>query len=163
MFREMKRSNQHLPAEEIAAVLNRCTNGVLACAGDDDYPYAVPLSYVYHEEKIYFHSAKSGHKLDGIARNPKVCFAVVDEDTIVSEMYTSLFRSIIIFGQARIAEGKEREDAFWALTEKYSGDQPEAEKRKEIETCTQALIVAIDVDHVTGKEGREYAEARKRG
>ncbi|SDQ09040.1 hypothetical protein SAMN04487826_0442 [Prevotella sp. khp1] len=30
---------------------------VSALLGDDDYPYAVPISYVYYEGKLYFHSA----------------------------------------------------------------------------------------------------------
>jgi nitroimidazol reductase NimA-like FMN-containing flavoprotein (pyridoxamine 5'-phosphate oxidase superfamily) len=156
MFREMKRSKQLLPADETVAVMNRCTNGVLACMGDEDYPYAVPLNYVFLEGKIYFHSAKSGHKLDAITRNPKVSFAVVDEDTIVSAEYTSYFRSVIAFGRARIVEDDERLRAFEALVEKYSGDQPEENKRKEITDCERAHIIAIDIDHITGKVASEY-------
>ena len=117
MFREMRRSKQLLSMEDTAAVMNRCTNGVLACLGDDDYPYAVPLSYVYHNGKIYFHSAKTGHKIDAVGKNPKVSFAVVDEDTIVSKEYTTYFRSVIAFGKARIAEGEEWLEAFKALVE----------------------------------------------
>jgi nitroimidazol reductase NimA-like FMN-containing flavoprotein (pyridoxamine 5'-phosphate oxidase superfamily) len=154
----MRRSKQLLPADETAAVMNRCTNGVLACLGDEGYPYAVPLSYVFHENKIYFHSAKTGHKLDAISRNPKVSFTVVDEDTIVSQEYTSYFRSVIAFGSARITEGDERQRAFAALVEKYSGDQPEADKHKEVAACGQAHVIAIDIDHITGKQAKEYAE-----
>ncbi len=162
MFREMRRGKQLLSAEDTAAVMNRCTNGVLACLGDEDYPYAVPLSYVYFNDRIYFHSGKAGHKIDAIAKNPKVSFSVIDEDTIVSEEYTSYFRSVIAFGKARIAEGGERLEAFRALVEKYSGDQPEAAKQKEITECTQAYVVAIDVEHITGKEAIEYVNAKKK-
>ena len=59
MFREMRRTRQALPPEEISAVLERGTSGVLALAGDDGYPYAVPISYVYDGERIYFHSARA--------------------------------------------------------------------------------------------------------
>jgi len=141
--------------EETIAVLERGSNGVLACLGDKDYPYAVPLNYVYHNGKIYFHSAKAGHKMDAMMKHPKVSFAVVDQDTIVSEKYTSYFRSAIAFGKARIAEGDERFEAFRALVEKYSGDQPEENKRREIEGCTKAHIVAIDIEHMTGKHAKE--------
>lgn len=160
MFREMRRGKQLLSAEDTAAVMSRCTNGVLACFGDHDYPYAVPLSYVFLNGKIYFHSAKAGHKIDAIANNPKVSFTVIDKDTIVSEEYTSYFRSVIAFGKARIAEGEERLEAFRALVEKYSGDQPEEAKHKEITECTQAFIVAIDVEHITGKEAIELVKAK---
>jgi nitroimidazol reductase NimA-like FMN-containing flavoprotein (pyridoxamine 5'-phosphate oxidase superfamily) len=162
MFREMRRGNQLLSVEDTTAVMKRCTNGVLACIGDEDYPYAVPLSYVYFNGRIYFHSAKAGHKIDAIAKNPKVSFSVIDEDTIVSEEYTTYFRSVVAFGKARIAEGDEHLEAFRALVEKYSGDQPEEAKHKEITGCTQAYIVAIDVEHITGKEAIEYVNAKRK-
>jgi nitroimidazol reductase NimA-like FMN-containing flavoprotein (pyridoxamine 5'-phosphate oxidase superfamily) len=157
----MRRSKQLLSNEDTAAVMGRCTNGVLACLGDDDYPYAVPVSYVYLNNKIYFHSAKSGHKIDAIARNPKVSFSVVDEDTIVSKEYTTYFRSVIAFGKARIVEGDEWLEAFRALVEKYSSDQVEEDKHEAIKGCTQACIIAIDIEHITGKEAIEYINAKK--
>jgi len=160
MFREMRRNKQVLSVADTVAVLERCTNGILACHGDEGYPYAVPVSFVFSEGKIYFHSAKSGHKVDAILQNPKVSFAVVDEDTIVSAEYTSYFRSAIAFGQARIVEGEERRAAFAALVEKYSGDQPAEAKQNEIARCDHALIIAIDIEHLTGKEAIELVRAK---
>ncbi len=161
MFRKMRRDKQLLSTEDTAAIMERCKNGVLACLGDEDYPYAVPLSYIYFNDKIYFHSAKAGHKIDAITKNPKVSFTVIDEDTIVSEEYTTYFRSVIAFGKARIVEGDERLEAFKAFVEKYSGDQPEEAKHREVTGCTQAYVIAIDVEHITGKEAIEYVNAKK--
>lgn len=161
MFREMRRANQLLSKEDTSAVMDRCTNGILACLGDDDYPYAVPVSYVYFNDKIYFHSAKTGHKVDAIMKNPKVSFSVIDEDTIVSKEYTTYFRSVIAFGKARIVEGDEGMAAFLAMTKKYSGDQPEEAQHKEVAGCMQAYIIAIDVEHITGKEAIEFVRAKK--
>lgn len=161
MFRGMRRSKQLLSIEDTMAVVYRCTNGVLACVGDEDYPYAVPLSYVYFNDKIYFHSSKAGHKIEAITKNPKVSFTVVDEDKIVSGEFTTYFRSVIAFGRARIVSGEEWQIAFQALVEKYSGDQPEEIKRKEIEGCGKACIVAIDIEHITGKESIEYTKAKE--
>lgn len=161
MFREMRRAKQLLSEEDSAAVMGRCTNGVLACLGDEGYPYAVPLSYVYHNGIIYFHSAKAGHKVDAIVKYPKVSFSVTDEDTIVSKEYTTYFRSVIAFGRARIVEGDERHQAFMAMVKKYSGDQPEEDQLKEVNGCAQAYIIAIDVEHITGKEAIEFIRAKK--
>lgn len=161
MFRQMRRGKQLLSMEDTIAVMNRRTNGILACLGDGDYPYAVPVSYVYVNDKIYFHSAKAGHKIDAIMKNPKVSIAIIDEDTIVSEEYTTYFRSVIVFGQARIAEGDEWLEAFKALVEKYSGDQPEDAKHKEIAKCTHSHIIAIDIEHITGKEAIELVNAKR--
>lgn len=78
MFREMRRSRQQLTREEAEAVLSRGTSGVLSVLGDEGYPYGVPLSYVYHDGKLYFHWARSGHKLDAVRACHKASFCVVD-------------------------------------------------------------------------------------
>ncbi len=163
MLRQMRRSKQLLSVEDTAAVMERCTCGILACLGDDDYAYAVPLSYVYLNSIIYFHSAKTGHKIDAMRRNPKVSFSVVDEDRVVSQEYTTYYRSVIAFGRARIVEGEEWHQAFRTLVEKYSGDRPEEEKREEVANCSHSLIVAIDVEHITGKAAVELVLQAKAG
>ena len=161
MFREMRRKKQLLSVIETIKILEKCTNGVLSCLGDDEYPYGVPLNYVYENEKIYFHSAKAGHKIDAILKNPKVSFSIVEKDTIISEKYTSYFRSVIVFGKTRIVNDDERTKAFKALVEKYSGDQPEVKKEKEIMECAHAYVIAIDIEKITGKEAIELVKEEK--
>ena len=158
MFRPMRRNRQLLAETEVKTILSRCSHGILACQGDDGYPYAVPLNYVYVDDRIYFHAAASGHKIDAIQRQPKVSFAIVDEDRIVSAEYTSYFRSVIAFGRARITEGDEKLQAFRALMEKYSSDQPEVAKQQELAKCDRAVIVAIDIEYLTGKQAKELVK-----
>lgn len=154
MFREMRRNVQLIDNKEAIAILERGSNGIMACLGDDEYPYAVPLNYVFVDGRIYFHAAKVGHKIDAIISHPKVSFAVVDQDLIVSEEYTSYFRSAIAFGKARIVEGDEWLMGFRAIVEKYSGDQPAHAKEMEISGCAHSAVVAIDIEHLTGKVNR---------
>ena len=47
MFREMRRKKQALSSADCATILQEGSSGVLAVAGDDGYPYALPLSYLY--------------------------------------------------------------------------------------------------------------------
>lgn len=163
MFRELRRKKQALSKENCAAVLNRGTSGVLALAGDDDYPYAVPISYVYDGEKLYFHCAKSGHKLDAICRNPKASFCVIDQDQIVSEEYTTYFRSVIVFGKIRILEEDgEKRAAIEKLALKYAPDDTMENRQEAIEKewkplCTLEMIP----EHISGKEAIELARQRK--
>ncbi|HPE93606.1 MAG: pyridoxamine 5'-phosphate oxidase family protein [Sphaerochaeta sp.] len=159
-FRTMRRSRQLLSKEESEAVLKRGSHGVLACLGDGDYPYAVPLNYVYYEEKIFLHSAREGHKVDAILRHPKVCFTVVDEDTIVAAQYTSYFRSVIVFGQASVVEGLLWEKAFLAMADKYCASQPVAQRIEKTKACSQTLGIVIEIEHCTGKEAIEFVQAK---
>lgn len=162
MFRTMSKIKQQLSPEETAAIMSRGTHGILACCGDRGYPYAVPLNYVFVNDKIYFHSAKTGHKIDAITSNENVSFSVVDEDRIVGHEYTTYFRSAVLFGKARIVEGNERLAAFRALVDKYSGSQPLDERMKEINNCEKSVIVAIDIEYLTGKESIRFVRARER-
>ena len=81
-FRQMRRKRQQLSNEESIAILEKATAGTLALLGDDDYPYAVPISYVYHKGKLYFHSALAGHKVDAIRKCDKASFCVIDQDDV---------------------------------------------------------------------------------
>jgi len=163
MFREMRRKKQALSPEECIAVLKSGTSGVLAAYGDHGYPYAVPLSYVYHGSKLFFHSAKTGHKLDAIAGNPKVSFCVIDQDAVVPKEYTTYFRSVIVFGEARALENEEEKRiALEKLAEKYSPEYEEGRLKEIDRQLGQVCLIELSIDHMTGKEAIELAERKQR-
>ena len=163
MFREMRRKNQQLPTEECYRILKTATSGVLAVAGDDDYPYAVPLSFAYVDGKLYFHVAKSGHKLDALRRNPKASFCVVERDEIVPAKYTTYFCSVIAFGKIRIVEDNaDKRRGLELLADKYSPNETIESRNMEISKLINALYTLVmDIEYLTGKEGKELAEQRK--
>lgn len=156
MFREMRRIKQQLSTAETEAILRAGTSGVLAVSGDDGYPYAVPISYVYADGKLYFHSAVTGHKLDSLRRNEKVSFCVIDKDEVIQQTFTTHYRSAIIFGRARVLESdEEKQHAALLLAQKYSPDYP-AEGLAEIEkSWARFLTVEVTVEHMTGKAAKE--------
>lgn len=161
MFRELRRKNQLLSDEETIDILNRNTSGTLACAGDNDYPYAVPLSYVYSDGKIYFHCAPEGHKLDAVKRNRKVSFCIIDTDDVLPEKFTTCFRSVIAFGKARIIKDNlEKRRALEILAMKYSPDDSEGIVREINGAADRTCMVEIDIEHLTGKEGIEFTRMR---
>lgn len=162
MFPAMRRKKQLLSQEETAAVLARGSSGVLALAGEDGYPYAVPLSYVYDGGRLYFHCARSGHKLDAIRRCEKASFCVIDQDQIVPEEYTSYFRSVIAFGRVRILEDEgEKRAAIEKLALKYAPDSTVEDRKRVIQKEWEPLcMLEMELDHVTGKEAIELVQDR---
>lgn len=162
MFREMRRKKQALPSEMSAEILERGTSGVLALSGDDGYPYAVPISYVYDGGHIYFHCAKSGHKLDAIARDPRVSFCVVDRDEIAAEKYTTFFRSVIVFGKVRLLENEgEKLEAMRKLALKYApGDSAESRQAAIQRDWKPLCVLDMTVEHISGKEAIELVVSR---
>jgi nitroimidazol reductase NimA-like FMN-containing flavoprotein (pyridoxamine 5'-phosphate oxidase superfamily) len=130
--------------------------GILAVHGDDDYPYAVPLNFAYEPDKIYFHCARSGHKIDAIRRNGKVSFCVIDADRVLPAEFATDYRSAVAFGIAKeVEEDAEKLHALRLLNGKYAPDIP-AEGEKAIQKdWAHVCVVKIDVQHLTGKEANE--------
>ena len=93
-FRAMRRKRQQLSDEESIAILEKSTSGTLALLGDDDYPYAVPISYVYSHGALYFHSALAGHKVDAIRRCDKASFCVIAQDDVQADDALRRLRSL---------------------------------------------------------------------
>ena len=154
MFREMCRSHQALPQEECAAILDRGTHGVLALAGDEGYPYARPISYVYADGKLYFHCAKSGHKLDAIGRCPKASFCVVTKADIVPDAYNCLFLSTVAFGRVRPAKDEqEKRRALELMIDKYSKGFEEGGRKYINVSWDEVQAFVIELEHITGKKG----------
>lgn len=163
MFREMRRNQQQLSARENDEILRRCTSGVLAVTGDDGYPYAVPLSYVYQDGKLWFHCAVTGHKLDAIAQNDKVSFCVIDQDQVIPEKLTSAYRSVIVFGRARVPEDEaERRRAARWLGEKYDPANSSDMDREIDGALSRMRIIRLDIEHMTGKEGIVLTQVRNK-
>ena len=156
MFREMRRKKQLLSEAETVEILRSCTSGVLAVAGDDDYPYAVPLSYAYKDGKLFFHFAKAGHKIDSIIRNNKVSFCVIKTDDVIQETFTTHFRSAIIFGRARIlTEDSEKKYALECLVEKYSPEYKTAGQAAIESDWSRVCVAEVTIEHMTGKAAIE--------
>ena len=87
MFRPVRKKANEISVEEAKKLLHEARRGVLAVSGDDGYPYAVPINYLYDEDaqEIIFHGSKVGHKVDALKRSDKVCFTVVSGESVEIE------------------------------------------------------------------------------
>ncbi|TFG06927.1 pyridoxamine 5'-phosphate oxidase family protein [Candidatus Thorarchaeota archaeon] len=162
MFREMRKKTQLLSETDTIEILQSCTSGVLAVTGDNDYPYAVPLSFAYKDGKLFFHCAKAGYKLECIVKNNKVSFCVIQKDDVKQKTFTTHFRSAIVFGTARIlTEDSEKKYALECLVEKYSPDYI-TEGSAEIERNWDRVCAAeLQIEHMTGKAAKELINRKE--
>lgn len=160
MFHEMRRKNQLLSEEESIEILKRGTSGVLALFGEDGYPYALPISYCYDGEKLYFHCAKTGHKLDAIRNCDKASFCVIDRDEVVPEKYTTYYRSVVVFGTIRAIENEqELQAALQKLAVKYHPNSRMEDHAREIDgSLSRVCVLELSIEHMTGKEALELVK-----
>ncbi|MCI8406871.1 MAG: pyridoxamine 5'-phosphate oxidase family protein [Oscillospiraceae bacterium] len=161
MFREMRRKRQELPREEVLSILERATSGVLAVEGDEGYPYAVPMSFLYEEGKLYFHSAAAGHKLDALQRNNRASFCVIDRDLVSPEEYTTYYRSVIVFGKIRFLKGAEARGAILRLSEKYAPGNRAGLEQEIRKSAGRLCMLELSIEHMTGKEAIELVRGRE--
>lgn len=153
MFREMRRMKQEVTKGECVKVLTEGRRGALAVSGDDGYPYVLPLNFFFDEktDKIYFHCAKEGHKLDAIRRNEKVCFTVWTSGTKKGGDWAYYVTSVIAFGKARIVKDPSVVyEKVKAIGNKYypSAEDVDAELERSI---NRVQLVEISIDHMSGK------------
>ena len=158
----MRRNHQQLSEAESIVILQKATAGTLALLGDGGYPYAVPISYVYADGKLYFHSALSGHKVDAIRNCDKASFCVIDKDDVQPAKYTTFFRSVIAFGRIHIIEDEqEKLETARLLGDRYNPNQEEALQKEMEHGFSRMLMIRFDIEHLTGKEAIELMKQRE--
>lgn len=155
MFRDMRRAGQKLSDDECIEILTNEPRGVLALLGDYDYPYAVPMSHVYVDGKIYFHSAKKGHKLDSIRNHEKVSFCVMDKGIKNEDGWSYTFKSVIVFGKIKIlADEADRIDKLTHLGDKFF-PSPEDTLDEISRLSHKTDVFELTIDYMSGKTVKE--------
>ena len=161
MFPKMRRIRQQLGKQECINILEHGTHGVLAVSGTCGYPYAVPMSYVYADGKIIFHSALSGHKVESIRRDAKASFCVVAEDEVIASEYTTAYKSVIAFGLLSFLSGDEKRKAANLLALKYNPSASTSSRDEYIDSLFDKMcIFSLSIEHLSGKEGLENLKKR---
>lgn len=157
MFRKMRREKNEIPAEEVKALLRQNKRAAFSVIGEDGYPYTVPINFYYDEpeNRIYFHSAKAGHKLDAIRSDSRVCFTTWDEGYRKEGDWAYYVSSAVVFGRAVPVEGRAlTEEKLRIFAQKYYPSQEELEDQLQ-RGIDRVQMIAIDIEHMTGKRVHE--------
>ena len=152
-FREMRRKDRQMTEEQAIEIIKTQKWGVLSVCGDEGYPYGVPMNYGYADGKLYMHSTSAeSHKVDAIRRNEKVCLTIVEEEELDVAEYTSHYKSVIIFGKARILD--DVVEKVSAMDKMMRGLVP-AHVGNVMEHCgsvpSDFIMIEIVPEHISGK------------
>ena len=81
---------------------------MLAVNGDDGYPFAFPINYRFDADanKIFFHGAKAGQKVDALRRSDKVCLTVMGSEHYEQGEWAPYVQSAAVFG-ARLGSARD--------------------------------------------------------
>lgn len=157
MFRPIRRTKNEISTDAAKQLLKKERRAVLAVNGDDGYPYAVPMNFLYCEEdgKIYFHGSRTGHKIDSLKKNDKVCLTVYGNETFEKDSWAPCVQSVIVFGRCCLMEDRERAAGILRkLAEKYYPDQETVEEEMN-RSGAGVQMLELTVEHLSGKQIRE--------
>ena len=159
---EMRRANLEADESTSKQILVEGSYGILSTVGEDGFPYGVPVNYAYDGDKIYFHCAKVGHKIDAIKSNERVSLSIIESDEIIEEKFTNKYKSVIVFGKARIIEDKNEIFALCVqMTKNICANMSEGDITQEANRfINETAMVEITPQHITGKEGLEFYRLR---
>lgn len=153
MFRKMRRIKQQLDMQECIDILTKEPRGVLSVLGDDGYPYGMPLNHWYCDEdgKIYFHGAKTGHKIDAVKAYDKVSYCVFDKGFRKEGEWALNIKSVIVFGRIKPVEDNEKALKICKnLCTKFTDDNEYIEH--ELESSGRSVFcLELTPEHITGK------------
>jgi nitroimidazol reductase NimA-like FMN-containing flavoprotein (pyridoxamine 5'-phosphate oxidase superfamily) len=149
----MRRKDKEIKdLSEINRILQEAPLCRIAMA-EENKPYLICVNYAVEGDRLFFHSASSGKKIDILKRNPFVCFeidlpgALVKSDTACR--WTMTYRSVVGFGKAFFLDSKEEKTkVFDRLMKKYAGRDGFSYSD---EALDKARVIGILIESVTGK------------
>ncbi len=160
---EMRRKDRAMGSVESEELLSQALVGRIATVGVEGSPYVIPVNFIYEPQKhtLFLHHHTSGHLLENLAHEPRVCFEVDEPGPVLAlgplacDM-TQVYKSVLCFGRARVIEtGEEKEQALLRLVQKYVERlMPDWHYEPEMRTLDSTVVVAVEVDTMTGKQRR---------
>lgn len=157
----LRRRDLEIPERsELDRILHAAQVCRLAMARGDE-PYLVPLSFGYDGRRLYFHTAKTGLKLDFLAANPRVCFEVEENPRLVEHAERACawsFGYACVIGRGRVVElldDEERRHGLNEIMRHYSGraDWPYAPT-----VFSRTRVWAVEIDTLSGKRSSDKPE-----
>lgn len=150
---EMRRTDRLMGEEDTIKVLKEGEYGILATVDEDLQPYGVPISYVYIDDCIYFHSTNAGgSKYNNIKYNNKVSFTVVGKTQVLPDKFGTLYESAIVYGTAELVSNEEeRLMAFRKFLNKYCAAFINEGEKYIKAAGPKAMIIKIKIEKLTGK------------
>lgn len=180
----MRRKDREMDLDFACEVIDRSPYGVLACVTPGGKPYAIPLSIARAGDRLYFHSATAGSKVDYLQDgqevaltfvshvqvpelfSPEVLSGMLNEpgaaSSLGSKVFTTEFESACV--QGRIYELRDDDEKIAGLRKICEKFTPEKMAFFEL-AISNALkitkVYEIRIESLTGKRKRFDAQGNE--
>lgn len=153
----MRRKDREITdINKIIDIISRCDSCYLALHGGE-YPYIVPMSFGYRYDNdelfLYFHSAKSGTKIELMKNNNHTAFSMSTSHNIIlgggeSCRSTMKYESVCGNGDVRFLNSAEKVEALTYLMEQYNKG---ADHSFDEAAVKMTEVMELKVKNVSGK------------
>jgi len=142
-------------SQEMELLLERMPVGRLAVTTEDG-PYIIAVNYLFFEGGIYFHSGRSGRKIEALQADSRVCFLVDevgpqvlwDQGCGISQVY----KSVVCFGKVEFVEGlSEKRRILERMVQKYVPSSYPFSSMPD-QNVEKTAVVRMAIESMTGKE-----------
>ncbi len=117
--------------------------------------YVIPTAYGRKDDTLYIHGSTKSRLLLALQAGASFCLSVTHVDALVlarSLFHHSMnYRSAAVYGSVRLAEGQEKMDGLYIVTEnilKGRWDEAREPNEKEMKATT---VLAIDIEQASAK------------
>lgn len=151
----MRRKDRRISEEAALGLLKAGEYGVLSVMTPEGEPYGVPLSYVYLKGALYFHSARTGLKMDCFSASSKASFVVIGETMpVYAKGFTTYFESVMVDVTIEHVDGDEKLAALYALIDKYLPEHMDKAEQGIRASWDRTAVYALRISSISGKAKR---------
>jgi nitroimidazol reductase NimA-like FMN-containing flavoprotein (pyridoxamine 5'-phosphate oxidase superfamily) len=153
----MRRHDKEIRSRDEIDTIIRAAEVCRIGFAENNEPYLVPVSFGFDGERIFFHTAPRGRKIDFIEANNRVCFEFETDVSLVKNpddacAWTFSFRSVIGYGTvSELVSTEEKNHALNQIMLHYSERDWDIPEQRTATT----RVWRIDIESVTGKRSEE--------
>ena len=152
MEAHIRRKDREMPRDFALRVADNCTFSVMATVNPDGTPYCIPLSLAREGDRLYFHCAHQGHKIDNLRYQNQVCIACVGNVKVIPEDFSTEYESAIISGVAsEVTDRAEKIHALELICRRYTPDNMANFDHAIRKSLDITAIWKIRIDEISGK------------
>ena len=148
--------NEILDASEITALIKTGNHITLALC-DDDIPYVVTMSYGFDDvnNRLYFHCANKGDKLEYINKNSNVCGTIIKDNGYIKTKCDHDYESLIIRGKILVVNDLEEKKHALQVMLKHLEEDPKPIFERNItddDSYNKVTILRMNMESIIGKK-----------
>ena len=139
---------------ELESIIGKCDVCNLAMVDEKGMPYVLPMNFGYEDDYVYFHSSRTGKKIDILKNNHNVCIAFSSDHQLrwvneeVACSWGMKYRSVLVYGKVEfIDDFDQKEEALKIIMNNYT----DVDFTFNAPAVKDVMVYRVKVDEINGR------------